>query len=64
MGPQLIVKEEIWEDIIPPSMVCSCLILPLLADPMEGVLGDLKRQSLSVFFQIGMKREITSKVEG
>ena len=41
MGPQLIIKEQVQEDIIPPSMVCSCLVLPLLADSMKGILGDL-----------------------
>ena len=42
MSPQPIVKEEIWEDIIPPAMVCSHLVLPLFVDPMEGILGNLE----------------------
>ena len=42
MGPQPIIEEEVWEDIIPPPMVCSHLVLPLLADPMEGILGNLE----------------------
>ena len=42
MGPQLIIKEEVRKDVIPPAMVCSRLVLPLLADPMEGILGDLQ----------------------
>ena len=42
MGPQLIVEEKVWEDVIPPSMVCSHLVLSLLADPMEGILGNLE----------------------
>ena len=41
IGPQPIIKVQVWEDIIPPVMVCSRLVLPLLVDPMEGVLGDL-----------------------
>ena len=41
MGPQPIVKEQVQKDIIPPAMVGSRLILPLLADPMKGSLGDL-----------------------
>ena len=41
MGPQLIVKVQVQEDIVPPAMVSNRLILPLLANPMEGVLGDL-----------------------
>ena len=41
MGPQPII-EEVWEDVIPPPMVCSHLILPFLKDPMEGILGDLQ----------------------
>ena len=45
MGPQPIVKEEIWEDVIPPPMVCSRLILPLLANSVEGILGDLRELS-------------------
>ena len=40
--PQPVIKEQVWEDIIPPAMVCSCLVLPLLADPMKGILGDLQ----------------------
>ena len=42
MGPQPIVKEQVREDVIPPAMVSSHLILPLLADPMKGILGDLQ----------------------
>ena len=42
MGPQLIIKEQVREDVIPPAMVCSCLVLPILADPVEGILGDLR----------------------
>ena len=45
MGPQPIIEEEIWEDIIPPVMVCSYFILPLQTDPVEGGLGDLKELS-------------------
>ena len=45
MGPQVIVEEEVREDVIPPTMVCSHLILSLLADPVEGILGDLKELS-------------------
>ena len=41
MGPKVIIKEQIQEDIIPPAMVCSCLILSFLTDPMECILGDL-----------------------
>ena len=41
VGPQPIIKEQVREDVIPPMMVCSRLILPLLADPMKGILGDL-----------------------
>ena len=42
MGPQPIVKEEVWEDVIPPPMVCSRFVLPLFVDPVEGILGDLE----------------------
>ena len=41
MGPQSIIKEKVWEDVIPPAMVSGHLVLPLLASPMEGILGDL-----------------------
>ena len=50
MGPQLIVKEEIQEDVIPPAMVHSRLVLPLLANPVEGGLGNL-RISLQCFYK-------------
>ena len=51
MGPQSIIEKEVWEDVIPPSMVCSRLILPLLADPMEGVLGNLENSPQCFFKQ-------------
>ena len=41
MGPQPIIKEQVQEDVIPPPMVCSHLVLPLLADSVECILGDL-----------------------
>ena len=45
VGPQPIIKEQVREDAIPPAMVCSCLVLPVLVDPMEGSLGDLSNFS-------------------
>ena len=42
MGPQPIVEIKVWEDVIPPMMVCSRLVLPFIVDPMEGGLGDLQ----------------------
>ena len=63
MGPQPIVKVKVREDIIPPVMVCSRLVLPLLADTMEGVLGDLQT-SLQRFYQKEMKREVTLSIVG
>ena len=42
MSPQPIIKEQVREDVIPPVMVCSRLILPVLADPVEGGLGNLQ----------------------
>ena len=56
--PQPIVKEEIWEDIIPSAMVCSRRILPFLDDSVEGILGDLNNLP-SVFLQAETKREST-----
>ena len=41
MGPKSIIEEQVQEDIVPPLMVCSHLVLPLLVDPVEGILGDL-----------------------
>ena len=41
VGPQLIIKEKVWKDIVPPVMVSGRLVLPLLTNPMEGVLGNL-----------------------
>ena len=63
MGPQLIVKVQVREDVIPPAMVCSHLVLPLLTDPMEGSLGDLQT-SLQRFYQKETKGEVTSSVVG
>ena len=39
--PQPIIEEQVQKDVIPPAMVDSHLVLPLLVDPMKGVLGDL-----------------------
>ena len=64
VGPESIIKEEVRICVSPPPVMSSNLVFSHLLDPIEGVLGDLKRQSLSAFFQIGTKREITSKVEG
>ena len=50
VGPQLVVEIKVWEDVIPPMMVCSCLVLPLLTNPVEGVLGDLST-SLQRFYK-------------
>ena len=57
MSPQLIIKEKVQEDVIPPTMVCSCLVLPLLADPVEGVLGDLQ-----LLFSISIKKKQREKL--
>ena len=48
MGPQPIIKIQVQEDVVPPTMVCSRLVLPILVNPVEGVLGDLSNPS-SVF---------------
>ena len=40
--PQTIIEEEVREDIIPPVVVCSCRILPLFDNPVEGILGNLE----------------------
>ena len=63
MGPQPIVKVQVREDVIPPTMVCSRLIFPLFVNPVEGSLGDLET-SLQRFYQEETKREITSSVVG
>ena len=42
VGPQPTIKEQVRKDIIPPVMVSSCLVLPLLVDPMKGILGNLQ----------------------
>ena len=41
MGPELIIKEQIRKDIVPPPMMCSRFILSLLVNPVKGILGDL-----------------------
>ena len=52
MGPQTIIKVQVREDIVPPTMVCSCRILPCLEDPVEGILGDLQ-----LLISISIKRK-------
>ena len=63
MGPQPIIEVKVQEDVIPPAMVGSCLVLSLLVDPVEGSLGNLQT-SLQCFYQEETKREITSSVVG
>ena len=41
MGPESVIKEQVREDVVPPLMMGSRLILPLLVDAMKGILGDL-----------------------
>ena len=42
VGPELLVKEEVWVDIAPPLIVGSLNVLSGLQDPMEGILGNLQ----------------------
>ena len=64
VGPKLIVEEEIWIDISPPSIMDDGLIirLPRLLDTMEGVLGNL--QSLSAFHQKEQRGRLPHKAKG
>ena len=49
--PKSIIKEEVRENIIPPPMVGSLHILPLLDNPMEGVPGNLENPPQCSFKQ-------------
>ena len=42
VGPQPIIKVQVWEDVIPPTMVCSHLVFPCLENSVEGILGNLQ----------------------
>ena len=42
MGPEPIIEEKGWEDIIPPTMVYGLHVLPLFDNPVEGILGNLE----------------------
>ena len=57
MGPQPIVKVKVREDVIPPTMVCSRLILPLLVNPVEGSLGNLQ-----LLFSVSIKKKQREKL--
>ena len=57
VGPQPIIEIEVWEDVIPPVMVCSRLILPLLVNSVEGVLGDLQ-----LLFSVSIKKKQREKL--
>ena len=57
MGPQPIVKVQVQEDVIPPAMVCSRLVLPLLVNPVEGVLGNLQ-----LLFSVSIKKKQREKL--
>ena len=48
MGPQPIIEVQVQEDVIPPAMMGSCLILPVLANSMEGILGNLRILLVSI----------------
>ena len=45
MGPQLIVEVQVREDVTPPAMMSGRLVLSILANPVEGILGDLSNFS-------------------
>ena len=64
IGPEMIVKVEVWIHIPPPPVMNDCFVIwfASLHDPMEGILGDLPI-SVSVLSR-RTKREITSYVEG
>ena len=51
VDPKLIIEEEVQVYVIPPLMVGSLCILPLLDDPMEGVLGNLENPPQCFFKQ-------------
>ena len=42
IGPEVIIEEEVWVYVPPPSVVGSLDILPGLLDTMIGGLGDLQ----------------------
>ena len=52
VGPQPIVKVQVQEDVVPPAMMGRRLILPILANPMEGVLGNLQ-----LLFSVSIKKK-------
>ena len=52
MGPQPIIKVQVWEDVVPPAMVSGHLILPRLMNPVEGILGDLE-----LLFSVSIKKK-------
>ena len=51
VGPKSIIKEKVWVHIVPPPMVGSLCVLPLLDNPMEGVLGNLENPPQCFFKQ-------------
>ena len=57
MGPQLIVKVQVQEDVVPPAMMGRRLILPILANPMEGGLGNLQ-----LLFSVSIKKKQREKL--
>ena len=52
VGPQPIIEIQVQEDIAPPAMVGSRLVLPRLANPVEGVLGNLQ-----LLFSVSIKKK-------
>ena len=42
MHPEPIIEEEVRMYVTPPPLMGSLHVLPLLDDPMEGILGNLE----------------------
>ena len=57
VGPQPIIEVQVRKDVVPPAMVGSRLILPRLANPVEGVLGDLQ-----LLFSVSIKKKQREKL--
>ena len=57
MGPESIVKKEVWICVSPPLIVGSLCVLSCLRDPVEGILGNL-----SISLSVSIKRKPREKL--
>ena len=52
MDPKPIIKVQVRKDVVPPVMVSGRCVLPVLVNPVEGILGNLE-----LLFSVSTKKK-------